>query len=256
MSKPKIGLGICSYNRPDYLVQSIKGVETNLLDVVDSVWIYNDGSDKYHKSAYQQLYNKLPKAIRYRHALKNKGVAYAKNWLLRKLISEGCDYIFLLEEDIIIDSPKAVTEYVRLSELSGIEHMMFAHHGQANVGMLYASSKGIDLYTAAVGAWCMYTKNAIEVCGYFDENMFNAMEHIEHTYRIQKAGLCTPYPLYPDLTKSREYMHEIPGSIDNSSIRPRQDWQVNILKALLYWQKKDKDFPLQRMIDKIMEQNV
>lgn len=254
MSKPKIGLGITTYNRPEYLEQSLEGVKKNLLGVVDSIRIYNDGSDKKHKEAYKKIYAGLPKEISFKHSNKNQGVAKAKNSLVIQLLNDGCDYIFLLEDDIIIDSPKAVTEYVRLSKLSGIEHFQFAHHGEANVGMLYKSEKGIDCYTAAVGAYCMYTRNAFKLIGLFDENMFNAMEHVEHSHRMQLVGLTTPYPLLPDLTKSKEYMHEIPGSIDGSSIRPRDDWQYNVLKALLYWKEKSPNFPLDKLLDKIKGQ--
>lgn len=249
MPKSKVGLGICLYNRPDYFEQIIPGIE-KVLPKVDVAWAYNDGSTK----SYKKVYEKKPKKLNIMHNPKNKGVARAKNWLLKKLMDEGCDYMFILEEDIILDSPKAITEYVRLSKLSGIEHFLFAHHGEANVDMLYTSKGGVDCWTACVGAYGMYTRNVIETCGYFDENMFNAFEHIEHSYRIQKAGLTTPYPLYPDLTKSREYMHEIPGSIEKSSIRVRKDWQLNIVKALLYWQKKDKDFPLSKMLEKALKQ--
>lgn len=246
--KPKIGVGVCLYNRPDYLEQVLAGIKDNLLPVIDSLWFYNDGSRASYKSVYKQM-----KGMNIHDVPKNRGVAIAKNWLLKKLYEENCDYLFLLEEDIVIDSPKAITEYVRLSQLSGIEHMMFAHHGEANVGMLYKSINGIDLYTASVGAWCMYTRNILDTVGYFDENMKNAFEHVEHTFRIQKAGLCPPYPLYADVTESRSYMHEIPGSIDNSSIRPRKDWQRNIAKALLYWKQKDPDFPLDEMLIKMGE---
>lgn len=253
-TKPKVGLGITTYNRPEYLEQCIEGVKKNLLGEADVIRIYNDGSDKKHKDAYKKIYDNLPKEIKFKHNPVNQGVAKAKNTLVIQLLNDGCDYIFLLEDDIIIDSPKAISEYIRLSELSGIEHFQFAHHGEANVGMLYKSEKGVDCYTAAVGAYCMYTRKCFKLIGLFDEKMFNAMEHVEHSYRMQLVGLTTPYPLLPDLTKSREYMHEIPGSIDGSSIRPRKDWQVNILKALLYWEGKDPNFPLGELLAKIKRQ--
>ncbi len=255
----KVGLGITTYNRPEYLKQCLDGVQQHLLDSVDVCFLYNDGSNKGEKE-YKQIYKTLPKKIGYRHNPKNKGVAAAKNYLLKRMMDEGCDYLFLLEDDIVPQSPKAITEYIRLSEASGIEHFLFAHHGKENIGKLYMSEKGVELYTACIGAYCMYTPQVIEHVGYFDENFVNAFEHVEHTFRVAKSGFTTPFPTYPDVAQSEEYLKEIPNSIDNSAIRARQDWLPNIVRALVYWQQKDKDFPfadkLKSLLKEIEEKTV
>lgn len=249
----KIGLGITTYNRPEYLVLCLEGVKKHLLDLVDVCVVYNDGSNK-GKREYKEIYKNLPEGIVYKHSPKNKGVAAAKNYLLKRLIDEGCDYIFLLEDDIVPQSPKAVTEYIRLSEASGIEHFLFAHHGTENIGKLYMSEKGVELYTACIGAYCMYTSNVIEHVGYFDENFKNAFEHVEHTFRIARAGFTTPFPTYPDVEGSKEYLKEIPGSIDNSSIRVRKDWLPNVIRGLNYWNEKDRDFPFKEKLRSLMKE--
>lgn len=246
----KIGLGITTYNRPDYFARCINSVQAHLFDVADVIFVYNDGS----KEPYKNIYKVLPEKIRIKHNPKNRGVAHAKNYLLRRMIDAGCDYMFLLEDDIIVKSPKAVLEYVRLSELSGIEHFLFAHHGTENIGKLYLDKNGIELYTACIGAYCMYTRNVIEKVGYFDENFVNAFEHVEHTFRVAKSGYTTPFPTYPDLKHSRDYLEEIPGSIDKSSIRPRNDWLQNVVNALVYWQRKSADFPFGDKLDSLLKE--
>lgn len=237
-----IGLGITTYQRPDYFKRCVEAILENAIDVVDVCFAYNDGSKEWSKE-YRQYCKTLDNRIKYRYNPQNKGVAAAKNYLLKRMIDAGCDYMFLIEDDILIKSPKAITEYVRLSDESGIEHFLFAHHGKENVGKLYLSKKGVELYTACIGAYCMYTRNVIEQVGYFDENMHNAFEHVEHTFRIAKAGYAAPWPVHADIEHSKDYLEEIPGSIDNSSIRVRKDWLPNIYMALDYWSGKDKDFP-------------
>lgn len=249
----KIGLGITTYNRPGYLAQCIEGVKKHLLPEIDVCYVYNDGSDKGNKE-YRQLYKSLPEGISYRHNPKNKGVACAKNWLLKRMLEDGCDYLFLLEDDIVPQSPKAITEYIRLSDESGIEHMMFAHHGPANIGKLYLREKGIDLYTACVGAYTFYTARIVREVGYMDESFVNAWEHIEHTFRIQKAGLTSPYPTYADLTNSRKYLQEIPDSIEGSSIRPKKDWALNLVAGLMHWKDKDADFPYNEKLESLLQE--
>lgn len=237
-----IGLGIVTYQRPDYFRRCVEAILKNAINEVDVCFAYNDGS-RIGSKEYREFYKTLDKRIKYRYSRENKGVAHAKNYLLKRMMDAGCDYMFIIEDDILIKNPKAITEYIRLSKLSGIEHFLFAHHGPANKDMLFLRKKGIDLYTACIGAYCMYTRNVIEKVGYFDEEFINAMEHVEHTFRIARAGYSTPIPTFPDISKSKEYLEEIPGSIDNSSIKQRNDWMPNIIVALEHWQEKDKDFP-------------
>lgn len=245
----KVGIGITTYNRPDYLKQCLEGVK-NVLPVVDSVWVYNDGSKR---KEYDEVY-KENEEIKVKHAQKNKGVANAKNWLLKQLIKEGCDYLFLLEDDIILKSPKAVTKYIEKSKASGIEHFMFAHHGEANKGKLVYATRGLELYRNPIGAWCMYTKNVIEEVGYFDEVFINAWEHVEHSWRIARAGYTPSWGMsVVDVINSKQYMEEIPGSIDNSSIKKRRDWMANNINGLIYWQDKNpQDFPLGHILESLL----
>lgn len=244
-----VGLGIVTYQRPEYFKQCVSHILNYAIDYVDVCFAYNDGS-KIGSKEYREFHKTLDKRIKYRYNPENKGVAHAKNYLLKQMMDAGCDYMFIIEDDILIKSSKAITEYIRLSELSGIEHFLFAHHGEGNDGKLFLREKGIDLYTACIGAYCMYTRNVIDKVGYFDENFTNAFEHVEHTYRIAKAGYAAPWPTHADLTKSREYLKEIPNSIENSSIRVREDWVPNIVSALEYWNDKDEDFPYK---DKLIE---
>lgn len=243
----KVGIGVTTYNRPQYLQQCLKGVR-KLLPVVDTVWIYNDGSSKDYTEVDTSGFN-------YFQSKKNSGVAVAKNWLLKTLMAEGCDYIFLLEDDVVPQSPKAVTEYIKMSKKSGIEHFMFAHHGPVGKEKFAGTVNGIDLFTGCVGAWCMYTRTVINEVGYFDENFKNAWEHIEHTKRIAGAGYTTKWGIFPDVHGSKKWLKEIPGSIDNSSIRTRTDWMANNINGLIYWQSKaPHDFPLQHTLDGLLKE--
>jgi hypothetical protein len=100
----------------------------------------------------------------------------------------------------------------------------------------------------------MYTRNIINKVGYFDDNFMNAFEHVEHTFRIAKAGLTVQWPLHADITNSRNYIQEIPDSIKNSSIRVREDWLPNIILALDYWESKDKEFPFSDKLKSLKEE--
>lgn len=252
-----IGVGITTYKRPEYFKQCIEAVLKNCPSASHIV-VYNDGSDfnEYNPIYQEILLNNRVKII---HDPVNKGVAVAKNVLLRSLISKGCDSLFLLEDDIIVKSDKALTEYVRIGEEYGYHNLCYALHGPANIGNRVTGDGEISYYPNSVGAFCYYTKKGLEASknpdgSYFDENFHNAMEHVELTHRMSLLGLTQSFAMFPDIAKAGEYLTEIEGSIENSSIRPtdektntasRDAFRRNIWEALLYWKKKaGHRFPL------------
>lgn len=243
-----IGIGITTYNRPDYFKDCIESVTKHLLPLVDHVAVYNDGSRVDYKDAYKDV----DKRIHIEHKNKNRGVAHAKNWLMRKLLREGCDYIFLLEDDLIIKDPKAVFGYIKVAEDTGISHLMFAHHGEMNKGsLIHSDPNGIELYPNCVGAWCFYTREALEDVGLMDTNFTNAWEHVEHTHRLSLAGHTEEFPYFADVKDSDKWITEQPGSIDNSSIRKGAEWSAQMYFGLLYWKRKDpKNFPFNALLNK------
>lgn len=236
----KVGVGICTYNRLDYFKQSFNAAIDKLRDVVDVWCVYNDGSDK-DSEYYDEFLNLVEETypdIKIFNPRSNGGVAKAKNTLLKHMMDQDCDYMFLLEDDIIIKDEKAVTGYIEATKQSGFTHLCFAYHGPMNKKPLYAD-QWLEYHGACIGAWCLYTKEIIEKVGYFNEKMINAFEHVHLTKRIGDLGYCPPFGLFIDATGSKDWLEEIPGSIDHSSIRPREDWQSNIQKALQIWKEED-----------------
>lgn len=253
----KIGIGITTYNRPEYFKECLTAVIKHTKDLNVRIYAYNDGS----KVAYPVW--KSNKYLWY-NSSKNQGVAHAKNFLLEQMLAEGMEHLFLIEDDIIIKDSKAFTEYIRISEKTGFEHLMFAHHGDANKDGTIYKDEDIDYYPQCIGAFAYYTRNAIETLiidekrrgrvypGFFDENYHNAWEHVEHTMRLSLIGLTAPFGMFVDIPHSRDYIAEIPGSIANSSIRPHKDWMKQRLDGLAYWEKKfGNKAPIQLGVEKV-----
>jgi GT2 family glycosyltransferase len=233
-----IGLGIVTYNRPDYFRQSVRAAYKYKPDYLV---IYNDGSDE---KDYQEIYQKYPADLVI-HADQNQGVAKAKNTLLRELLAKGCEHLFLLEDDIIIKSGEVFERYIRAGKKSGIQHFNFAHHGPANVDGLQYSDGLIDYYPHCVGAFSYYTRECIEQSGFMDEHFVNCWEHVEHTKRIGDLGYTTPFTAFADVTGSKELLAEIPGSIEYSSIRRSKAWKKRMAEGLKYWKSIDPTCPVE-----------
>lgn len=55
-----------------------------------------------------------------------------KNEGLRFLLESGCEHIFVCEDDIVIKDPNIYNKYIAAANNSGIRHLNFAYHGNAN----------------------------------------------------------------------------------------------------------------------------
>lgn len=237
-AKPvRVAVGITTFNRPQFFAKVASSVAKQLGGVVDRVYVHDDGSAVKHAGEYKRAFAKLPDAVIQADGV-NRGVAASKNALLQAMLDDGAEWLFLLEDDIRILSPLAVTGYLQAAYGSGIDHLSFAHHGPANAGGPVEPPGGlVSFFPHAIGAWTLYSRRSLETCGLLDEHMVNAFEHVEHSLRLAVAGFTTGPFRWADATGSPSWLQELPGSIDKSSIRPRSDWQGNISGALDYWRR-------------------
>lgn len=236
-----IGLALCTVNRPEYCEKAVKRYRKYLTGVVDHFVVINDGSDSRHNGAYRRV-EKAVQSINgtYVGMDINNGVAVTKNIGIQSLISKGCDWIILAEDDILVTDERAVTGYIDAAVAVDMQHLSFAHHGPANVG--YPLSDGpITYFPHAVGAWSLYSRECLEKVGVFDTNMLNAFEHVELSLRLALAGYTSGPYNWADATYSADWLTEIPGSIEHSSIRPRDDWSQNVRNSLRYWRDEKPD---------------
>lgn len=229
----KIGVGIITCDRSDYLkklIKSLDGISTNNLVII------NDGEKQLDSGKIFVLNNIPPK----------RGVGKAKNQAL-KLLKDN-DYIFLLEDDIIIKDKTVFEKYIEASRVSGIQHFNFAFHGIDNykpdgtpaisLKLDYSPEVSICLYPNVYGAFSMYTKKCIEKAGLMDEFYYNAMEHVDHTAAIIKLGMHPPFRWFADIADSNKYIEEIDRAHSGSEIRRDQKWIENFHKAADHFEKK------------------
>jgi GT2 family glycosyltransferase len=237
-----IAIGITTYNREDYYRECARSVAEHLAGLVDAVYVHDDGSDERSFATHQEitqteLVRRFPLVRAWGGTESgNHGVAHSKNRLLERMLADGADWLFLLEDDILIRSPQAVTGYLRACRKSGLAHLSYAHHGPANAAGPREVNGAISYYRHYVGSWCVYSRKCLEDVGLFDEGFTNAWEHVQHTLRLAEAGYTEPRPWYvADATGSDLWLEEIPGSFENSAIRPRRDCQANIDGGLSHW---------------------
>ena len=233
----KIGLGVVTYNRPDYFKKIFSTIPQ---DKVDHLIVVNDGTP------YKQDIN----APLIQHAT-NKGVGISKNDALRYLLDKECDYIFLMEDDIIIKDPDVFQAYINASKETGIQHFNYSQHGLMNklpntdtpnprTKIEYKNNIIIDLYLHCVGAFSFYTRKCLDKIGLMDETFYNATEHLEHTYNIIKDGMHPPFWWFADIHNSNKYLTDIPWSPQTSTISSKPNHANMVQKGLDYFKNKHK----------------
>lgn len=239
----KIGVGIVTYNRPNLLMKLLDSIKyRNDLELV----IVNDGNPvELPGYNYYVLQNE-----------QNLGVGKSKNRAMQHLLDKGCEYIFIIEDDIFVQNDTVFEKYIETSKLSGIQHFNFSQHGLMNKtfdgrsipaprAIIDYKDVRVALYPHCVGAFSFYTKKCLETVGLIDEMYYNACEHVDHTYEIIKAGMHPPFWYFADIDESWKYLGDEPWSLTTSTISSNSN-HVNIMKeADKIFVKKHGCFPVE-----------
>jgi len=259
-NKEKIGVGICTYNRLDYL----EGLINSLIPcekTIDELVVVNDGGETPNWD--------LPFGTWINNE-SNSGVAVSKNNALKYLLEKDCDYFFLIEDDMIIKDPSAFQQYIEAYKASGIQHFNYGPGSPFNrkqtiqnfdlhnrhlldektepnpkLIVEYKTCK-IALYEHTVAMFSFFTKHVLNKVGFVPEEYPNCWEHVDHTYQIIKAGYHPPFWWFADLANSHELLEEAPGAIENSAIaKDKNEWNNRVLKGREIYKKKHGHYPNQ-----------
>jgi hypothetical protein len=250
-SKDSIGVGMVTYNAPDRIKQSAATIPTWVKHFV----IVNDGTP-YDPSVYPEH----AKVIQHET---NKSVGQAKNSAIRYLLEDGCEHIFIMEDDVLLQSEVVFDAYIKASLISGIKHLNYALQGPANKKgakgfenledrakqenltepnprqvLKYSEGIEIALYPNCVGAFSYYQREVLESIGGFDDFYKNAWEHVDHTMEAFKKGFTTPYWWFADINNSWLYITDIEGCIENSTIGHTDTWKENFERGFHHFAKK------------------
>lgn len=253
----KIGVGIITCNRPEFFRECFNSLPK---DKIDEIVVVNDG---------KPLPFDISKGVVLDNP-KNVGVGVSKNRALKYLFDKGCDYIFLLEDDMLVKRDNVFEAYINAYKQSGIHHFNYGpgspfnrrqtiqdfdlhnrhlldQHSEPNPKMIvdYKDVK-VALYEHTVAMFSFFTREVIEKVGYIDEEYYNAWEHVDHTYRIIKAGYHPPFWWFADIANSDQYLTEAPGAIDNSSIANKtEQWEKNVYGGREIYKRKHGHYPNQ-----------
>lgn len=263
----KVGIGIVTCNRPKFLqglLKSLKPCLESKNSTIDECVIINDGQPQEKPS--DALW------AEWKNNKKNIGVAKSKNKILKHLLEKGCDYLFVLEDDIEILDPNIFAAYIKAHEQSGIHHFNYGpgspfnlkqnniqnydlhnrhlldHMTEPNPKMIlqYSSDCEIALYEHTVAMFSFFTSECIKKVGFFPEEYTNCWEHVDHTYQIIKANLHPPFWWFADIANSHKMLKAADEAIHQSSIAKNNDqWMKNVMEGREIYKAKHGHYPNQ-----------
>lgn len=231
--KNRIGIGIVTCNRENFFNK----LKDSIGDAYP-IYVANTGDSNYGNSGVKHFYKFAQKTP----------VVFGKNHLMRTMYADGIDHIFILEDDILIKDVSVFEKYVKAAIKTGLFHLNFGFSQKENLDALgkpiikhtvdYGDGVKIVLTENILGAFSYYYKGILKNIGLMDE-MFseNAFEHVEHTYRVIKAGLLPQFWNFPDVDQSWEYI-ENQGSFNDTVIRTDNDYRMKTVRALNHFEKK------------------
>lgn len=249
--RDSIGVGMVTYKAQDRIKQSAATIPTWVKHFV----IVNDGTP-YDPSVYPSYAHIIQHDV-------NKSVGQAKNTAMKYLLEQGCEHIFIIEDDILLQDETVFDKYIQTSLHTGIKHLNYALQGPANKKgakgfkdlderaqqknltepnprqvIKYTDDISIALYPNCVGAFSYYQREALEGTGLFDDFYKNAWEHVDHTMNAFKKGYTTPYWWFADIAESWKYIKDIEGCIENSTIGHTDEWKENFNRGFRHFKQK------------------
>lgn len=251
----RVGVGIVTRNRNDFVNDLIKSL-TSCKDINNLV-VIND-SDSLLEIENINIINNGD----------NIGVGRSKNKALQFLLDNECDYIFILEDDLIVKNTDIFKKYIQASEETGIQHFNYGPGTPFNrkqntsfdlhnrdeldvdskpvprVTIQYNDDVAIDLYQHCAGVLSFFTADILRKVGLHDEAYFNAWEHVDHTMRIIQSGAHPPFWWFADISGSVNYLSTQPESISRSvTAENKNEWLENINKGREIYKAKHGFYP-------------
>ena len=252
----KIGVAVTTYNRIRYIQDLLDTIPDEL---IEHTYVLNDGNDiDIEEYGIHYIKNDI-----------NLGSGKNKSKCINTLIEKGYEHLFVIEDDMLIKDASVFDQYVKTSQLTGIKHLNYGpgspfnrkqtiqnfdlhnrhllnQQSPPNPKLIvdYGGDIKVALYEHTVAMFTYYHRDVISRVGVFDPDFKSAFDHVDHTYRIIKAGYHPPFWWFADLANSHELVSEQPDAIKNSSIaKDEKKWMQEVNEAREIYKSKHGHYP-------------
>jgi len=200
--QPKVGIIIVGYNSKQYLPECFDSIYASTFPHFTLFFVDNHSSDQ----SVEFVQNHYPKAMVIRN-IANLGFAEANNRGIKQALSQGADYVFLLNPDTVLDkkclellidqaNPKTILQPLVLLHDGAKTDLVNTTGNHLNfLGISYvgdyrknrSSITKTDIVSAS-GAAMLVPKEICQKIGLLEESFFMYVEDMDWCWRARIAG--------------------------------------------------------------------
>lgn len=239
LGNKKIGVGITTYNSEAYfrdLYESLQGS----VSIIDEIVVVNGGNEYEGQSDgsfccdwIQHTSNRYPSVCR------NDAVSF--------LMNRDVDYLFLIEDDMIVKSSITFKKYIEAHEASGLSYLCYAStsDGSRNaegvrtptITFNYPMDIKVSFYPNMCNEFTFHTREVFEKVGLYDVKMRDAFD-VDMVYRrsIAPNSKTAPFWWFADIEDSDLYVANNPNTV--SRLQAGGERQKVIAQQWEYFKQK------------------
>ena len=197
----KIGVGITTFNKEDFYKDLY---DTIPFDKIDEVITTNMGDE--YVGTYDKTYMN--------QWTEDYGPCRGRNENIQYLYDKGCDYIFLVEDDVLIKNPEVFNTYVDYCVNTGIKYFIYCSDSDGS-GKINQRTPTLKIKYPNDQKVCFYPNMRNDfVCHHrsnFDDRLYDEtykyIFDIEYTYyHMVEKKVTTPFWWFPDIENSDNYV--------------------------------------------------
>ena len=216
----KIGLAITTFNSESYF----KELYDSLHNVKIDKFVIVNGGEKY-KDEYTCDKFIQHDTVKFASVARNDGLKY--------LQEQGCDYLFVCEDDMIIKDPNIFERYVEVSNKSGLEYLCYAsnawetgppHNRTPRLEVQYSDTIAVNFFKNTCNEFTFRTKNLLDKCGLYDEK-FKYIFDIDSLANMHDHDFIK-FWYFPDVADSDNYICNNPNAISRMNPNGERDTKL------------------------------
>jgi len=191
--KDKIGVGILTKNNEDAFNACFKSLPDYITPYACIV---------------NSEYKDIPSI---RHHIYSKDVceAWSKNNLLRMMINDECEHLFILKDNTAIQNKNIFNDYINAATKSGIWYLQFNENQKPKNSIAY-DNVSISFSNEVCDNFFYIHRGVIKNIGFYDERYsFGYLEQTDLIYRLYKKNLLPGWGWFADLENSNSYISSV-----------------------------------------------
>lgn len=132
---------------------------------------------------------------------------WIKNHLLRMMINDGCQHLFIIDDSIEILNKHLFEEYIKHAETTGIYCLQFKENNVLRNALEYTNNIEICFSEKITSSFTYIACGIPKAIGFYDERYDRGLlDHTDFLYRTMQAKIIPPWGWFADIKNSDQYL--------------------------------------------------